>query len=112
MLTHEHPCSSGVIEVDVREQQVADVTQLEATLREAGPERRDAARRAAVEERRAVVRVEQVAGDDARRLMVEVDRRRGHATILGGQRAGRADELDAERLAEGTPTGPTRWSER
>ena len=41
-------------------------------------QRRNAARRPAVEERRPVLRLQQVAGDDPRRLVVEVDRPSGH----------------------------------
>ena len=74
VLAHEHARGARVVEVDVREEQVPDVGEVEPALGEAGLQVRDGGGRAAVEERRAVLRLEQVAADDARRLVVEVDR--------------------------------------
>jgi hypothetical protein len=70
----ERPCGSRVVEVDVAEQQVAEVGEREATLGEPALERGDAGRGPAVEERRAVRRLEQIAADDAiRACVLEVD---------------------------------------
>jgi hypothetical protein len=57
---------------------MSHVLQLDASLAEPGAERGDARRRPAVEERGAVVGVEQVARDDSARTVVQVDRRRRH----------------------------------
>src|SRR5581483_4259855 len=74
MLAHERPRRARVVEVDVAEQQVTDVLEREALRREACTQRLDRRRRPAVEERRAVVRVEQVRADCALPAeMLEVD---------------------------------------
>ena len=65
MLAHEHAGRARVVEMDVAEQQMAHVGELHAVLLEAALQRGDRRRRAAVEERRAVVGVEQVAPDRA-----------------------------------------------
>src|SRR5215210_3688931 len=57
---HEDARGARMVEVDVREEQVADVGQGETALVEPLLERAEAARRAAVEERGPVVRLEQV----------------------------------------------------
>jgi hypothetical protein len=75
VLAHEHARRAGVVEVNVAEQQMAYVAQREPTLGKARFQRVDGRRRPAVEERGAVVRVEQVRADDAwRALVMEVDR--------------------------------------
>jgi hypothetical protein len=75
VLSDEDPSRSGVVEVDVREEQVAKVAELDAPIPEACPESVHARRRPAVEERGAVRRVEQVGADDALGAeVVEVDR--------------------------------------
>jgi hypothetical protein len=74
MLAYEHTRGACVVEVDVAEEQVAQVRELEAVLLEPSFERRDAARRPAVEEREPVVGLDEVAPDDALvAAMVEVD---------------------------------------
>ena len=74
VLAHEHARGAGVVEVDVAEEQVAQVRELEAVLLEPSFERRDAARGPAVEEREPVVGLEEVAPDDPLgAAMVEVD---------------------------------------
>jgi hypothetical protein len=73
---HAHERSRGacMIEVDVAEEEVADVWKGEAVLGETLLERRNAARRAAVMEREAVLGLEQVGADDAvGALVAEVD---------------------------------------
>jgi hypothetical protein len=63
-----------VVEVDVAEQQVTDVGESESALGQFAFERGDVARRAAIEEREAVVGLEQIAADDALAVeVVEVD---------------------------------------
>ena len=75
VLAHERAGGAGVVEVDVREEQMADVAELEAALREPGLQRRDARRRPAVVEREAVVGLDDVAADVAGEALVEqVDR--------------------------------------
>ena len=75
MLAHERARGARVVEVDVREQQVADVGQRETVRGQPVLQPRDADRRPAVEERRTVVRLEDVDADDLLgRLVVEVDR--------------------------------------
>ena len=75
VLAHERARGARVVEVDVREQQVADVGQGETVRGQPVLQPRDADRRPAVEERRTVVRLEDVGADDLLgRLVVEVDR--------------------------------------
>ena len=74
MLADEGAGGAGVVEVDVREEKMADVRQLEPALGETGLQRVDARRRAAVVDRRPVVGLDQVRADDALGLVVEVDR--------------------------------------
>ena len=78
VLPHENACGSRVVEVDVREEKMANVSELEATIGEPCLQRGNARRRPAVEERGSVVGVEQVARDDSGRTVVQVDRRRRH----------------------------------
>ena len=66
MPADDRPGRAGVVEMDVRKQEVADVGQLEALLREPRLERRERRRGPAVEERRAVVRVDEVHADRLR----------------------------------------------
>jgi hypothetical protein len=64
-----------VVEVDVAQQQVADVAELEVVVGEARLQRVDRRRRPAVEDRRSVVRVEDVGADAAGPAVVmKVDR--------------------------------------
>jgi hypothetical protein len=74
MLADERAGGTGVIDVDVREEQVADVCQLEPALGEACLQRVDARRRPAVMDGRTVVGLDQERADDARVLVMEVDR--------------------------------------
>ena len=87
ILAHEHARGARVVEVDVREQEMADVGQLQAARRETGFERVDARRRPAVEQRRPVRRVEEIARDNA--LATEMEQVDGfgrrHALILCGR---------------------------
>ena len=78
MLSHENAGSARVVEMDVREEKMANVSELEATFGEPCLQRGNARRRTAVEERGSVVGVEQVARDDSGRTVVQVDRRRRH----------------------------------
>jgi hypothetical protein len=64
MLAHERAGRAGVIEVDVREQQVADVREREAALRQAPRQRLRRGGWTAVEEREAVGCLQQVRADD------------------------------------------------
>jgi len=84
MLAHEHAGRARVIQMDVAEQQVAEVRQLQTALCESGFQRLDGRGRPAVEERRPVVGVEHVAGNGALDALVqEVDRLgRRHPWIL------------------------------
>ena len=81
MLADERSGSAGVVEMDVREQQVADVGQGQAAFFEPLLEGGDAGRGPAVVERETVRGLEQVDADDALvALMVEVHRiRHSHA---------------------------------
>ena len=65
MLANQRARGAGVVEMDVREQQVAHVVQHEAALGQLRLQRRDAGRRPAVLEREPVVGLEQVDADDA-----------------------------------------------
>ena len=83
MLADEHAGGPRVVEVDVAEQEMPHVRELHAVLVEAVLQRSDRRRRAAVEERRAVVAVEQVRRNGALvALMVKIDQLglRHHAT--------------------------------
>jgi hypothetical protein len=84
VLADEGPGCAGVVEVDVAEQEVPDVGQGEAAVGEARLQRLDCGGGPAVEERRPVVGVEQIARDDPLAAeMVEVDGLEyGQASIL------------------------------
>ena len=87
MLAHENARRPGMVQVDVREKQVADVGEVEPTLREPCLQVRDACRRTAVEEREAVLRLEDIAADDALVEVVQVDRcdcqrRHGRSSVI------------------------------
>jgi hypothetical protein len=70
----EDACRARVVEVDVTEQQMAEVGERHPVLGETALERVDAARGPAVEERRAIVALEEVAADDAfGAFVMEVD---------------------------------------
>src|SRR5262245_9491369 len=90
VLAHEHAGRARVIEVDVREQQMTDVFQGEAALGQPLPKRLGTRRRPAVEERRALGRVEQIAPDHALVAEVEeierLDVHAAHRTSGGGDR--------------------------
>jgi hypothetical protein len=74
VLADEDPRGAGVVEMDVAEQQMAQIRELDAVLLEPPLERRDAARRPAVEQREPVVGLDEVATDDALdAAVVEVD---------------------------------------
>jgi hypothetical protein len=74
VLAHEDARGAGVVEMDVAEEQMAQVCELEAVLPEPSFERRDAARGPAVEEREPVVGLDEIAPDDPLgATMVEVD---------------------------------------
>ncbi len=75
MLAHEHARRAGVVEVDVAQQQVPDVGELQPARGQPGLQRLDRRARAAVEQRRPVVRLEEVRRDrPLRAVMVQVDR--------------------------------------
>ncbi len=100
MLAHEQSGGAGVVEMDVAEQQVADVSQLHSARRECGLQRVDRDGGPAVEQCRAIVGVERVAPDrvcDA--FMEEVDRLgRAHAPALA--RAASTIAVASERLPQ------------
>jgi hypothetical protein len=60
---YEDPCRPGVVEVDMGEEEVADLPERKASLLQPPLELLDARRRAAVVERRPVVRVDHVGAD-------------------------------------------------
>jgi hypothetical protein len=65
MISDDHAGGAGVIQVDVAQEQVADVRQGKAEESEAFLESWDARSRTAVEERWPVVGLDEVAADDA-----------------------------------------------
>jgi hypothetical protein len=86
VLAHEHAGGAGMIEVDVAEEQVPDVLQGEPEPVQSFLEPRNTGGRAAVEERRPVVGVDEVAADDALdAAVVEVDQF-GDPAILARER--------------------------
>jgi hypothetical protein len=69
-----------MVEMDVREEKMPHVAELDAARAEGIVERRHAARRAAVEQREAIVRLEEIGADAARVAEVEeVERLTCHA---------------------------------
>src|SRR3954471_106424 len=83
MLTHEEAGCSGVVEVDVREQQVPDVLQLESPFVQLLSQRVYAGGRPAVEERRPLGRLQKVGADHPLAAQVEeVERLRRHAAAV------------------------------
>ena len=93
VLPHERPGGARVVEVDVGEEEVTQVADLDAAGRERLAQRREAARRAAVEEREPVVRLDQVRGDPA-----------GVARSAGG-RAARPSRGRYPPMSFGVPRG-------
>ena len=84
MQPHERAGRPGVIEVDVREQQVSQLGQLDAVLAEACDEPRQRRRRPAVLQREAVGRLDQIHADRVL-LAAEVqvdDAQRSHVRIF------------------------------
>ena len=87
MLAHERSRGAGVVEMDVREEEAAQVAELDAARRQRVLERRKAARRAAVVEREAVVGLDEVGADPPWVPAVEkVERLVRHAGTLPGRR--------------------------
>ena len=83
VLLHEHAGGARVVEMDVREQQMAHITQLVAALREPRFQRRHTDGRAAIEEGQSLGRVQKVRADGPRIARVkEVDRLCVHGSIL------------------------------
>ena len=83
VLADQRAGGAGVVEVDVREQQVADVGELEPAVGERLLQRREAGGRPAVVQGEPVRGLEQVAAHDAFGLVVEVDEvGGGHVLIL------------------------------
>jgi hypothetical protein len=74
VLADERSRGARVVEVDVAQEQVAEVLQPDPVVGETAFERRKAARRTAVMERETVLGLEQVGADDALgALVAEVD---------------------------------------
>ena len=78
VLPHQRPGRSGVVEVDVGEEEVAQVAELDPAGRDRLAQRREAARRAAVEEREPVVGLDEVGADPAGITAVQEVERLGH----------------------------------
>src|SRR5206468_551415 len=103
----------GVVEVDVREQEVADLLQLDAACAEAPLQLLDAAGRAAVEQRGALVGVDEVRADDALRAKVtKIERFRGAKRARSTGRAPPRDRPRGLRPTRARPTGGSGSSER
>ena len=99
VLAHERAGGAGVVEVDVREEQMADVAELEVALREPGLQRRNARRRPAVVEREAVVGLDDVAADVAGQPLVEqVDR-----LERGEEHPGKVADRSFDRVIQSPP---------
>jgi uncharacterized protein YbjQ (UPF0145 family) len=79
----ELPGRAGMVEMDVREEEMPEVFELEPALREAAHQFGETDGRAAVEDRRALSGVEQVDADHALgRLVAEIDGFWSHASHL------------------------------
>ena len=104
MLADEHARGACMVEVDVREQQVAHVGELEAALGEPGLQLGYAGRRSAVLQRRPVVGVEQVRADHPLVAEVAQVERLGHQ-LHPCQRSGSSQALTRgwSRLRNGRP---------
>src|SRR5207248_2512860 len=84
MLPYEHPRCAGVVEVDVRKQQVRYVVQLEPAVAQMPLQHRHASGGPAVEERRSLPCLQQVAADYPFAAEVQkVERLRLHAGLFG-----------------------------
>ena len=108
------PARAGVVQVDVRQEQVPDVGEREPALRQAGLQRVEAGRRPAVEERQAVVGLDEVDADDTLGLVVQVDGIvgvHGTPTILCGTLA-RPSVPAGEERSRGERHGATRGDAR
>ena len=95
VLADERAGGPGVVEVDVGEEEMADLAELEPSLGEARLQRRHARRRAAVEERRAVVGLDDVAADVP--LAPRCRRSIGAGTVIGVNVSDVGEDDDADR---------------
>ena len=87
MLAHERSRGTGVVEMDVREEEAAQVADLDVARRQRLVKRRKAARRAAVVEREPVLGLDEIGADPPWIPAVEeVERLVGHAGTLPGRR--------------------------
>ena len=104
VLAHEHARRARMVEVDVREQQVAHVGELEAALGEPGLQLGHAGRRPAVLQREPVVGLEQVGADHPLVAEVAQVERLGHQ-LHPCQRSGSSQALTRglSRLRNGLP---------
>ena len=103
MLPDEHASGAGVVEVDVREQQVPHIGELEAALGEARLQLGHAGRRPAVLQRKAVLGLEQVRADHP--LVAEVAQVERLHQLHPCQRSGSSQALTRgmSRLRNGLP---------
>ncbi len=75
VLSDECACRTGVVEVDVGEEEVPDLADLVTALGKPGSQRRESGRRAAVVQGETVVGLDEIAADAAAVALVqEVDR--------------------------------------
>jgi pimeloyl-ACP methyl ester carboxylesterase len=103
MAADERPRGAGVVEVDVREQQVADVLDAQAVLRKPRFERGEGRRRPAVEQGEAVVGVDDVDADRVR-TAAEVQVKVKHRVIFSVAAAVFALTLVSAAYAQFAPT--------
>jgi hypothetical protein len=74
MLTHDRSARTGVIEVDMGQEDVADVRPADPIRLQAELERREAAGRAGINDRHAVMALDQYGGDHSRAsLELQID---------------------------------------
>src|SRR5215207_10055670 len=107
MLADDRPGRTGMVQVDVGEEQVPHVGELDPALPQAGFERGERRRRAAVEHRRPVARLDEVRADHALdALVMEVDRRdRGaHAPAAAVERKNASSRSSIRSSADSIPT--------
>src|SRR4051812_28109757 len=105
VLADEHARGACMVEVDVGEQQVADVREREPTLCEARLQRGDAGRRPAIVQREPVTRLQQVAADHALAAEVAQVERLWPHQLQPCQRSGSSQALTRglSRVRKGLP---------
>jgi hypothetical protein len=107
--SHEDAGAAGVVEMDVAEEQVTDVGERQVSTMKAVDECRERSGRPAVEERPSIVRLDDVAADDALGAEVMKVNEVGDPAIVAGSPT---ERFMRPRGVPGGEARPRRWPRR